>query len=237
MNLANKTILITGANGGVGMATLQYALAHNAKKIYATARDTTTLQAFTQAHDNVVVVRADITNKAQLFKLSETVDDLDILINTAGVNSGKRVFDETTIDFHVNVQGTMNVCQALTPKMKKGGAIITITSILALVNLPINGLYSASKSALHSLMQALRAELTSKDIEVYEVLAGPIDTKMTEGENMPKTQPEEIVEAMFASIEAKEYEIYPDDFAKMIYEKLQKDPRAVEEEFAQSIQH
>jgi short-subunit dehydrogenase len=237
MNLENKTVLITGANGGVGMATLQYALANNAKKIYATARDTTALQAFAQAHSNVEIVRVDITNKAQIHQLVERLEDLDLLINTAGVNSGKRVFDETTIDFHVNVQGTMNVCQALTPKMKKGGAIITITSILALVNLPINGLYSASKSALHSLMQALRAELTSKEIEVYEVLAGPIDTKMTEGENMPKTQPEEIVKAMFTSFEAKEYEIYPDDFAKMIREKLLQDPHSVEKEFAQSIQN
>ncbi|MDY0122151.1 MAG: SDR family NAD(P)-dependent oxidoreductase [Sulfurimonas sp.] len=236
MNLENKTILITGANGGVGMATLQYALAHNAKKIYATARDTSALEAFAQTHDNVVVQRLDITNKAQVHQLSQSIEDLDMLINTAGVNSGKRVFDESTIDFHVNVQGTMNVCQALTPKIKQHGAIITITSIVALVNLPIMGLYSASKSALHSLTQALRAELTSKDIEVYEVLAGPIDTKMTEGQEMPKTSPEDIVEAMFTSVAAKEYEIYPDPFAKMVHENFLKDPRAVEAEFAQSVQ-
>ena len=237
MNLENKTILITGANGGVGMATLQYALAHNAKKIYATARDTSALEAFAQAHSNVVVHRLDITNKTQVHQLSQSIEDLDLLINTAGVNSGKRVFDETTIDFHVNVQGTMNVCQALTPKMKKGAALVNITSIVALVNLPIMGLYAASKSALHSLTQALRAELTSQEIEVYEVLAGPIDTKMTEGQEMPKTSPEAIADAMFAGIAAKEYEIYPDDFAKMIHQKFLADPRAVEAEFAQSVQH
>jgi NAD(P)-dependent dehydrogenase (short-subunit alcohol dehydrogenase family) len=235
MNLANKTICITGANGGVGAATLSYALAHGAKKIYAAARNTASLEALAAKNPSIVPLALDITDAAQVEKIASQLEPLDLLINTAGINSGARIFDATQSDFEVNVFGTLNIYRAFTPKMQTGGAIVTVTSILACMNLPIMGLYCASKSALRSLTQALRAEVASKNIEVYEVLAGPIETKMTEGQEMPKTKPEAIVAAMFEGIENKNFEIYPDDFSKMIREGLAHNPREVELNFAASL--
>ncbi|MGD9719558.1 MAG: SDR family NAD(P)-dependent oxidoreductase [Sulfurimonadaceae bacterium] len=235
MDLTNKTICITGANGGVGAATLSYALKHNAKKIYALARDSASLEALAARHPSITALQLDITDAAQVASVAAELEPLDLLINTAGVNSGARIFDATQSDFDVNVFGTLNVYKAFTPKMQAGGAIVTVTSILACMNLPIMGLYCASKSALRSLTQALRAEVASKNIEVYEVLAGPIETKMTEGQEMPKSKPEAIVEAIFEEIEQKSFEIYPDDFSKMIREGLAHDPREVELNFAASL--
>ncbi len=236
MNLKNKTILITGASGGLGKAFVAYAIKHHAKKIYCCAKDIALLNNLENGDTAVELCSLDITDKEQVKHLASKIGEVDILINNAGVNSAKRVFENTAIDFEINVLGTLNVCRELNHKLTKQGAIINITSILALVNLPMNGLYCASKSALHSLTQAMRAELAPKEIEVYEVLPGPIDTKMTKGQPMEKSKPEEIVDAVFEGYENKNYEIYPDPFSKMIKEALSKDPLSVEKNFALSVQ-
>lgn len=235
MSLKNKTLFITGASGGLGMATVLYALKNNAKKIYASARDTSSLEMLATTHPTIIPLTLDITNTQSVGDAATKVDSIDMLINTAGVNTGARVLEDSTVDFEVNILGNLKVYQAFANKVNEGGAIVTITSILALVNLPVMGLYCASKSALRSITQALRAELSVKNVEVYEVLAGPVDTKMTEGQDMPKAKPETIVAEMFAGIESKTFEIYPDEFAKSIREGLSTDAKAVEANFAESL--
>lgn len=235
MDLTDKTLFITGANGGVGMATVLYALKNDAKKIYASARDITPLEALAKNNPSIIPLTLDITSTKSVNGAAAKIDKIDMLINTAGINTGARVFDDVTADFEVNIFGNLKVYRAFADKVNEGGAIVTITSILALMNMPIIGLYSASKSALRSILQALRAELSAKKIDVYEVLAGPIDTKMTAGQDMQKAQPESIVVEMFAGIESKTFEIYPDEFAKSILEGLRTDPKAVEANLAQSI--
>ncbi|DAB40481.1 MAG TPA: short-chain dehydrogenase [Sulfurovum sp. UBA12169] len=236
MNLENKIILITGANGGLGRAFVEYAIKNHAKKIYCCAKDIAALEDLKNKSNAIELCSLDITDKEQIKKLASTIEAIDILINNAGVNSSKKVFEESAIDFEVNVFGTLNVCRTLNHKIAKEGAIINVSSILALVNLPVNGLYCASKSALHSLTQAMRAELASRQIEVYEVLAGPIDTNMSKDQEMEKSKPQDIVNGVFKEYENKNYEIYPDGFSQMIKEGLSKDPLSVEKNFAQSVQ-
>lgn len=236
MNLNNKTILITGANGGVGAKLVQYVLQNNAKTVYCTARDINTLLPLAKEYSNVKIFQLDITNKESVNELASSIENIDILINNAGVNSNQRVIGKTTIDFEINVLGTLNMCQAFKNKINANGSLVNITSFLALVNLPIMGLYCASKSALHSLTQAFRAELSLKKILVHEVLPGPIDTKMTQGQEMPKATPQEIANAIFEGIKNKEEEIFPDDFSKTMYKQLLENSKKVEKEFAQSVQ-
>ncbi len=90
--------------------------------------------------------------------------------------------------------GTLNITKSLFTKINQNGMIINITSITALTNNPIIGLYSASKSAMHSLTQAMRAEMSLRDVHVLEVLPGPIDTNMTKGRDMPKANATDIVD-------------------------------------------
>lgn len=232
----NKTILITGANGGLAKAFISELLTKNIKKLYCTARDVNSLEDIKLVSEKIEVYSLDITKEEQIKELSLKIDNIDILINNAGVNSGKRIFDETKIDFNVNLLGTLNSYQVLSKKLNKNGLILNITSVLALINLPIMALYCASKSALHSLTQALRAELTKENILVIEVLPGPIDTNMTKGQEMPKTSPKDIVKNTFESLSQGQIEIYPDDFSKMIKERLAVDKENLEREFALSVQ-
>lgn len=237
MILANKTIMITGANGGLGEALTKEALKLGAKKVYCCARDTNKAKFLEQLDKRVELCSLDISEKQSVQTLASSIKGVDILINNAGVNSGKRILEKTTSDFDVNFFGTLNMCRMFNDKITNGGAIINISSILALVNLPVMGLYCASKSALHSATQALRAEFSLKGIEVYEVFAGPIDTAMSEELPMDKTKPEDIAQAIYSGYQAKTFEIFPDAIAQGMREGLKHDPKAVEAECAQSIKH
>ncbi|MBP7769761.1 MAG: SDR family NAD(P)-dependent oxidoreductase [Aliarcobacter sp.] len=236
MILENKTILITGANGGLAIAFINALLKQDVKKIYCTARDMSKLESLKSLSEKIEIFSLDITKKEEIEALVLKIENIDILINNAGVNSGKRVLDESKIDFDVNLYGTLNACQILSKKINKGGAIVNITSILALINLPIMALYCASKSALHSLTQAFRAQFLKDGISVFEVLPGPIDTNMTKGQDMPKTSTEDIVKNVLESMKNNEYEIYPDDFSKIVKRRLVDDKEALEKEFAMSLQ-
>lgn len=235
MQLENKIVLITGANGGLGQAFIETLLKQNIKKIYCTARDIEKLESLKKLSEKIEIFSLDITKKEDLESIASKIENIDILINNAGVNSGKQILDQSQVDFEVNTFATLNITQALYSKINKGGAIVNITSVLALINLPIMALYCASKSALHSITQALRAQGKKDEISVFEVLPGPIDTNMTKGQDMPKTSANDIVKNVLESMLKDEYEIFPDEFAKMINKRLKEDKEALENEFSMSI--
>jgi len=235
--MKNKVVLITGANGGLGSVFVKKILELNPSKVYCSARDIKSLENMKALGDVIEVIEMDITSKDSINKAVSKIDMLDILINNAGVNSNTKLFDDTFFDIEVNVKGTINLTQALYEKLKiSKGTVVNVTSVLALVNLPMLANYSVSKSALHSFTQALRAEFGLFGGEVYEVLPGPIETRMTEGSPMPKTKPEDIVNAVLKSINNKEFEIYPDGFSQMVKQRLQDEPQKLIEEFSLSVQ-
>lgn len=232
----NKTIFLTGANGGLGKAFIEELISLNPKKIYCAARDIKTLDQIKNLDKCIETVQLDITDINSIKNVVSQVESLDILINNAGINNNKRLFDDNFTEIEVNLKGTMNLTKALFEKLQHSNAkVINITSILALINLPVMADYCISKSALHSFTQALRAELAQFGCEVYEVLPGPMETKMTEGVPMPKAQPNDIVKAILEAIDQKEFEIFPDEFSKMIKQRLDKEPKAIEQDFALSI--
>ena len=235
MDLKNKIALVTGANGGLGEAIVKELLEKNIAKVYCGVRVKSSGEALTSLSDKIAVIELDLADVKMLEKNLADIENIDLLINNAGVNSAKRVLENENSDFNINVNGTLKVTQLLAPKINKGGFIVNITSVLALCNLPVMGLYCASKSALHSLTQALRAEMSLKEIQVLEVLPGPIDTKMTPGDAMPKASPKDIALETIKGIEADKEELYPDDFSKSIKEALDNDPKGIEKQFAQSV--
>lgn len=235
MNLENKTALVTGANGGLGEAIVRELLHNNIGKVYCGVRTLNNGDFLKNLSHKISIIELDLSDSKTLEKNLQDIENLDLLVNNAGVNSGKRILDSESIDFDINVHGTLKVTQLLSSKINNEGTIVNITSVLALCNLPILGLYSASKSALHSITQALRAEVNSKNIQVLEVLPGPIDTKMNLDESMPKASPKNIANEIIQAIITNQEEVYPDEFAKSIKNTLLSEPKALEKQFAQSI--
>ena len=136
MKIADSTILVTGANRGLGKALVEEALRRGAKRIYAGAR-----QPFAHADRRVTPLMLDITNAAQIRAAAEQVDALDILINNAGISLQDDLGDRAALErlLAVNLFGTYDVTQAFVPALARSrSAIVNILSLAALAAVPFD---------------------------------------------------------------------------------------------------
>jgi NAD(P)-dependent dehydrogenase (short-subunit alcohol dehydrogenase family) len=208
MTIADKTILVTGANRGIGQALVAEALSRGAKRVYAGIR-----QPLTHPDPRVTLLTLDVTNTTQTRAATQSVDALDILINNAGIALYDDLSERALLERHlaVNLYGTYGVTQAFLPLLTRShGAIVNILSAYAFAPLPLIPAYSVSKAAAFSLTQSLRALLAGRGVRVHAVLAGPVDTDMTRGFDIPKASPESVAHAILDGVERGEDEIFPD---------------------------
>jgi NAD(P)-dependent dehydrogenase (short-subunit alcohol dehydrogenase family) len=216
MNLKDKTILVTGANRGIGQALVEEALRRGAKRVYAGTR-----QPLAHSDRRVTPLMLDITNAAQIRAAVEKVDALDILINNAGISLLNNLSDRAALErlLAVNLFGTYDVTQAFLPVLARPrSAIVNILSLASLAAVPFDSLYSISKAAAFSLSQSLRALLAGRGVSVHIVLPGPIDTDMTRELDIPKAFPEPTARAILDGVEKGEEEIFPDPMSEAIAE-------------------
>jgi NAD(P)-dependent dehydrogenase (short-subunit alcohol dehydrogenase family) len=214
--IADKTVLVTGANRGLGQALVEEALRRGAKRVYATSR-----QPFTHPDERVTPVVLDVTNTAQIQAAAERVESLDILINNAGVSVPDDLSDRAAFEQHfaINLFGTWGVTEAFLPSLSRSsGAVVNVVSVGALAAVPVLPAYSASKAAAFSLTQSLRALLAGRGVEVHAVLPGPIDTDMVRDLPIPKTAPESVAEGIFDGVENGDDDIFPDPMSAMMAE-------------------
>ena len=208
MNITNKTVLITGANRGIGRALLDEALRRGAKKVYAGTRSP--LQ---HSDKRVTPLTLDVTSASQIQQAANEVDTLDLLINNAGVAIYDDLSNLDVIEQHlaVNFFGLLKVTHAFLPLLKRSkGAIVNNLSLAGLAALPVIPSYSISKAAAFNLTQSLRALLASQGVSVHAVVLGPIDTDMNRGFEIPKASPASAAQGIFDGLEKGEDEIFPD---------------------------
>jgi len=238
MNISGSTILVTGANRGLGLAIVEKALDKGAAKVYATYRSDSNRSAFEQLGDSVVPIRLDLADQATIAQLPHSAPSIDILINNAGIFSGTDVLEDTERqlrdDIETNVFGTLGVTKAVLPSLKKegSGAIANILSVAALAAMPSFGGYSASKSALHSLTQSMRGKLKADNISVHGVYPGPVATRMTEGLGMDTTPAPVVAEAILDGIENGVEEIFPDAMSQQVGPLYLSSPKTLEQNFS-----
>src|SRR5256885_1133771 len=214
MNIENKTILITGANRGIGRALVEEALKRGEKRVYAATR-----QPFTHSDGRVTQLTLDVTNAAQIQDAVKKVEALDILINNAGVDLHEDLSERANLERHlaVNLFGTYGVSQAFLPLVARSqGAVVNVLSLAALAGVPFSPAYSISKAAAFSLTQSLRALWAGRGVNVHAIFAGPVDTDMTRGFDIPKASPESVVRAIFDGVEKGEEDIFPDPMSASI---------------------
>ncbi len=237
MKLDHKTILVSGANRGIGKAIVESLLKQPVKKVYAAARNVADLPDFGDAR--VVPLALDITNRAQIEAATKLAADIDVLINNAGVLSFAGVVegeeDALARDMEVNYFGTLSMVRAFVPVIAKqgGGAIANVSSVVGLASMAGIGGYSASKAALFSATQAMRAELKAKNISVHGIFPGPIDTDMARGFEIDKTSPSITAGNILAGLIAGIEDIFPDPMSAQVGEMWTKDPKALERQFAE----
>ena len=208
MSMSNATVLVTGANRGIGRALVEEALARGASRVYACAR-----QPLAHPDRRVTPLVFDLTDPDQIRAAAGTVESLDILVNNAGIALYDDLSDRSAIERHlaVNLFGTYAVTQAFLPPLTRSrGAIVNVLSAGALAAIPVIPAYSISKAAAFSLSQSLRALLAAQGVRVHAVLPGPTDTDMSRGLDVPKASPESVARAIFDGVESGQEEIFPD---------------------------
>ena len=216
MTIADKTILVTGANRGIGQALVEEALRRGAKRVYAGTR-----QPLVHLDGRVTPLTLDVTNAAQIQEAVERVETLDILINNAGVALYDDLSDRGALEqsLAVNLYGPYGVTQAFLPLLTRSrGAIVNVLSLAAIAAVPFSPAYSISKAAAFSLAQSLRVLLGKRGIRVHVVLPGPVDTEMTRGLEIPKASPESVARAIFDGVEKGKEEIFPDSMSESMSE-------------------
>ncbi|GJL79180.1 MAG: short-chain dehydrogenase [Nitrospinaceae bacterium] len=247
MKIEDSITLVTGANRGIGRALVTALATAGAQKIYAGMRDVETFKRnhpdiFDSFQGKVEPLALDITKKNQVDFAVEKAYDVNLLINNAGIAnySGLIAADDLSSarqEMEVNYFATLSMIRGFAPVLKKngGGAIVNILSVASLVNFPLLGSYSASKAALYSLTQGVRAELAAQGTAVTGVYPGPIDTDMARGIDMKKASPDKIALGTLDAIEKGEEDAFIDQMAVEIRQGLLSDPKSVERQCGEML--
>jgi NAD(P)-dependent dehydrogenase (short-subunit alcohol dehydrogenase family) len=175
----------------------------------------------THPDGRVTPLALDVTSAAQIQEAAGKVGSLDILINNAGIGFYDDLSDRAALEQHlaVNLFGSHDMTLAFLPLLARSrGAIVNILSINALAALPLIPAYSISKAAAFNLTQSLRALLAGQGVSVHAVMAGPVDTDMTRGADIPKASPESVARAIFDAVDKEEEDIFPDPISQSVAE-------------------
>src|SRR5262249_43587190 len=235
MNIENKTVLITGANRGIGLALVKEALERGAKRVYAGTRS-----AMQNTDERVIPLTLDVTSASQIEQATDKVDALDALINNAGIAIYDDLSKPDAIEQHlaVNLFGSLNVTHAFLPLLRiSRGAIVNVLSVAGIGALPIIPAYSISKAAAANMTQSLRSLLAGQGVTVHAVFPGPIDTDMNRGFDIPKASPESAARGIFDGLEKGEEDIFPDPDSQSIAEAWRTGAaKALERQYAAYVQ-
>jgi len=226
MKLDNAIVLITGANRGIGLAFAREALARGARKVYAGARDPSTVTL-----PGVVPLRLDVTSPEQVAAAAQLAGDVTLVINNAGIAQfGGLLAEGAEVSLRhqleTNVFGVLRVSQAFAPVLAAngGGAMLNVASVASWISRPVLATYAATKSATWSLSNGLRHELRAQGTQVLTLQMGFVDTGMTAGIDMPKSTPEQIVAQAFDALEAGAEECLADDITRQVKQGLSAQP-------------
>ena len=231
MEIEGKRVLVTGAGRGLGRALVQSFVDAGASEVLAGARKREDLEALRS--ERVTPVRLDVTSDEDVAALTN-LGAVDILINNAGVagfgNPLTMDFAAIQNEIAVNYFGVLRVTRAIAPGMiaKHDGVIVNVATAFAKINLPLVGTYCATKAALLSLGQALRAYLAEHGVRVITVMPTTIDTDMSKGADVPKMTKEFVAAEILAAIREERHDPPIGDEAKGVFENLSKDALGLE---------
>lgn len=215
MKIVNSTLLITGANRGLGAALVQCALEKGAKKVYAATRNPCT---FTD--DRIVNVILDVTDHEQIDTISSVITDVDILINNAGIISNTSFMSANSVqnarrELEVNYLGPLKMCNAF----NKVNGIINIVSVGAWKSLPDIATYNASKAALWSLTKGIAHETKAHVLGVYMSFV-KTDMSLNWHDKVEMLDPNQLASDILDSYSRGETELLADTITKHTKQNL-----------------
>jgi NAD(P)-dependent dehydrogenase (short-subunit alcohol dehydrogenase family) len=222
MKIENSVVLVTGANRGIGLAFAQALLARGARKVYAAARNPSTVTL-----PGVEALQLDVTKPEEVAAAVQRASDVTLVINNAGIAQpgGFLAADSDAVTrriFETNVFGVLAMSKAFAPVLKAngGGALLNVLSVASWVNGGELAAYSASKSAAWSLTNALRHELANQQTQVLGLHMAYVDTDLTRGFDVQKSSAEDIVQRALDGLEAGADEVLADVLTQQVRQGL-----------------
>ncbi|OVZ65323.1 short-chain dehydrogenase [Pigmentiphaga sp. NML080357] len=224
MQIKNSVALVTGGNRGLGKALVQALRNAGAAKVYAAAREPSTIS----TSEGVVPVRLDVIDPSNVRALANELRDVNILVNNAGIIiRSPSILDPASLESlrqeaETNVLGPLALAQAFAPVLAAngGGAILNVLSALSWISLAGVETYSATKSAAWSLTNGLRHALSGQGTQVVALHVGFMDTDMTRALPVQKADPEEVARAAVEGIERGESEVLADATSAQLKQAL-----------------
>jgi NAD(P)-dependent dehydrogenase (short-subunit alcohol dehydrogenase family) len=234
MEIEGKRVLISGAGRGLGRTLVGAFVAAGAREVFAGTRKQEAQDSLRQEFpERVTPVQLDVTSERDIKAVAQ-LGPIDILVNNAGVarfgNPLTMNLAEVESELAVNYLGVLRLTRAVAPAMiaQRDGMIVNIATAFAKVNLPLVGTYCATKAALLSLGQALRAYLADDGVRVITVMPTTFDSDMSRGADVPKMTKEFVAGQVLAAIREEQHDPPIGDEAKGVLEGLRNDPLALE---------
>jgi NAD(P)-dependent dehydrogenase (short-subunit alcohol dehydrogenase family) len=191
MRLDGKTVVVTGAAGGIGRETVRRCVAEGASVVATDVDRDSGAETVAEVDDTngaVTFEYLDVSNydgfERLLADVDEGFDGVDVLVNNAGISRYGSIEDTSPDDrdelFSVNLVGAWNGCRAGVRVMKEsgGGSIVNVSSVTGLLGLPNCATYAATKAGVLNLTYSLAAEVGPHDIRVNAVCPGRVETPM-----------------------------------------------------------
>jgi len=212
MEIKNAVVFVTGASRGLGLALAREALRRGARKVYAGVRDP---QNFNEP--GITAVRIDVTDADSVHRAAAECSDTTVLINNAGIVAlnadalGDEIISMSQQIFDTNYAGVIRASAAFSPALKAArGAVVNILSDATWLGIPMLTAYGASKAAAWSYTNALRLTLKPAGVQVLGLHVGMMDTDMTAGLDMKKTDPNVVAARTLDALEAGKDEVFGD---------------------------
>jgi len=224
MNIQDSTVLVTGANRGIGKAFADALLDRGAKKVYAAVRDVTTV-----TDPRLLPIQLDVTDPDRVAAVARELDDVQVVVNNAGVlHVGVPLsasLEVARVELETNYLSLVSMTQVFAPVLERngGGAFVNVLSVFSWVAAPLLTTYSASKAAAWSFTNAARIELRRQGTHVVGVHPGPVDTDMTAAIDLEKIPAATVATSALDALEADEPEAVVDDYSRAVKAGLSDD--------------
>jgi len=235
--IEGRVALVTGANRGLGREFARALVARGARTVYGAARNPATV-----TDPGVTPVTLDLTDPTSVARVAREHDDVDLLVNNAGLVRGGPVSNGSTgtvpdadalaaglelarAEVEANYLGLLATTRAFAPVLATngGGAMLNMLSVASFRAIPPLATYAATKAAAWSLTHATRIELRAQGTLVVGVHVGFVDTDATAGIDAPKLAPADVVARALDGLEAGEEEVLVDEISRASKSGLSRD--------------
>ncbi len=219
-SLSNSTVLVTGANRGMGAEYVTQLLDRGARRVWAAARDPHSVLV---DDPGVTPIALDVTDPESVRRAVALADDVDVLVNNAGVARGASVLaadpSDLRTELETNLFGPLALVSAYADRLaERSGVVVNVASAMSWIAL--GGTYGVSKAALASATDSMRLELAPRGVLVVGVYVGYVDTDMVAAVQAPKVAAADVVRQVLDAVEAGVSEVLADDTSRFIRSQL-----------------